>query len=666
DQNWEQLVVRRVEVTVDTPTEIARRDSESGQRNQQTLRRLAERMRPTGHRPTVGRTADLDRLDECFGTGKQPKIGNAGRAPRSVLLVGPPGVGKTAIFRGWWNRCRRRSKQSSDASTGTSSTPTPQRSTHQSSASQRSAAPTVWQTDGSRLISGQSGFGGWQQQCLEMLAEAKSSGAIIHFGNAMELSESGKAWGSGGVASLIAPRIAEGAVCAVMECTPQQYNLLSRQEPRLLSGLIRVDIAPASESENAEILSAAAAAWRPTLGGPKQKRWRKKTNRKGRPETPMPVVPQETLLWIDRLHHRFPTEMASPGRSLNFFESAISELYSESAGRPADQGPPQLTPSRITQAFCTHTGLPPFLVNPDTRPDLDAIAGQLGEQVLGQKQVIEVLVDLIAVLSTDLSRGDRPLASLLMIGPTGVGKTETAKAMARLIYGDVTRLVRIDMSEFSDPLSAMRLIGGGAGGDAHDDTGGVLTSAVQAQPFSLVLLDEFEKADPVVFDLLLQVLGEGRLTDGNGRVADFRNSILMMTSNLGVDSIAAKPLGLVDDDQKSRTQRDADHFARKVREHLRPEMFNRIDRILPFNALPQDVILDLAKRHLLSGSKRGGLLHRDIRVRYEEEVAAWVAARGYQPQFGARPLLRTIQQQVLTLMASAISEHDDVAQLNVR
>ena len=264
---------------------------------------------------------------------------------------------------------------------------------------------------------------------------------------------------------------------------------------------------------------------------------------------------------------------------------------------------------------------------------------------------------MIATLAADLSRGDRPLASMMLIGPTGVGKTETAKALARLIYSDVSRLVRIDMSELSAPTAVGRLIGDAV----HPE--GVLTSAVRAQPFSLVLLDEFEKAHPSVFDLLLQVLGEGRLTDGRGRLADFRNSIVLMTSNLGVDTFRAVPLGLADTQQQ---QRYRNHFERQVRDFLRPELFNRIDRILTYDPLDEATVRRIADLRLGELQRRDGWQSRGDEFEVDRQAVQLLTEHGYQPQYGARPLAREVERTIVVPLAEAICNSGRLKRLSAQ
>ncbi|MFK8111260.1 MAG: AAA family ATPase [Rubripirellula sp.] len=598
------LLTESLPVQVPTPAEFARSQQDKPKSKTPTLSSVATRLKRKGLQPAHFRDEEVQQLGRLLSSSQS----------RSVLLVGPSGVGKTAVFHDW---VRRRAKLDPSM-----------------------ASVSCWATDGSRLISGQTGFGMWQQQCLQMAEEVRRYPSVLHLGNLAELCESGRLRGSGGCGALLAPRLADGSMRAVIECTPEQLTRISRVEPRLVQSLTILNVEEPSSEQTRSILLEAAASWRP-IDITEQKNLRTMKGRKRRQALAaqrsrvLPNVHPEALQVLDRLHRRFRTDAAAPGRPLAFFHAVMSEL------EPGDS----LDTKRVIEAFGRQTGLPSFLIDDSVRPELASIQQQLMSQVIGQDTVIETLVDMVATLAADLSRGDRPLASMMLIGPTGVGKTETAKALARLIYSDVSRLVRIDMSELSSPSAVGRLIGDAV----HPE--GLLTSAVRAQPFSLVLLDEFEKAHPSVFDLLLQVLGEGRLTDGRGRLADFRNSIVMMTSNLGVDSFRAQPLGLADTQQQ---QRYHNHFERQVRDFLRPEMFNRIDRILTYGPLDQSTVEKIAVLRFDEFKRRDGWQsHGDC---FDIDAAAMKAIikDGYQPQYGARPLTRSIERNVVVPLADAI------------
>jgi ATP-dependent Clp protease ATP-binding subunit ClpA len=613
----DQSVLRTetISVLLPTPVEHARKQDEKPRSKTPTLNAVATRLRGKSLRPAFHRGSDVQALGRLLAS-----------QGRSVLLVGPSGVGKTAVFHQWVREAEL---------FGMKDVP-------------------CWATDGSRLISGQTGFGMWQQQCLAMAEEAARYRSIIHLGNLVQLSESGRLRGSGGCGALLAPRLADGSMSAVIECTPEQLTRVARVEPRLVAALTILRIEEPTPEQTRSILLEAAASWRPidiTAELTRQRRRKRKGRGKRLGSSSQaanhlcPEVKPEALQVLDRLHRRFRTDAAAPGRPLAFFQAVMSELQPDET----------LDVPKVIAAFGRQTGLPRFLIDDAVRPDLKSIGRELRSQVLGQDAVLETLVDLIATLAADLSRGDRPLASLMLIGPTGVGKTETAKALARLIYSDVSRLVRIDMSELSSPLAVGRLIGDAV----HPE--GMLTSAVRAQPFSLVLLDEFEKAHPAVFDLLLQVLGEGRLTDGRGRLADFRNSIVLMTSNLGVDTFRAVPLGLADTQQQ---QRYRNHFERQVRDFLRPELFNRIDRILTFDPLTEATVRRIADLRLGELQRRDGWQSRGDEFQVDRQAVQLLTERGYQPQYGARPLAREVERSIVVPLAEAICDSGRLKRLS--
>ncbi len=602
-----QLQTKHLTAKLLTPREQQRRSQSAAGSATTTLRRVATRLRRSELQPAYYCRRSLARLAECL----------APPARRSALLVGPSGVGKTAIV-------------------------------HQlvRSLDQFDLQQPFWSTEGTRLVSGQCGYGMWQAQCLKMAKEAQHTGAIVHLGNLVELSEAGRIGGSGGIGSFLAGRISDGTLLSIAECTAEQLTLIARREPKLADAFEIIHVSPPNGEETRNIL--AAAARRPLISAHRSPRQPASQRRAATPPAsrssptagaptagaPTPVS-AGALEWLDRLHRRFPTDAAAPGRQLRFLQQVRSEL---SADQP-------LTPSHVAAAFRRQTGLPAFLIDDGQRPDLEQIEQQLAAQIIGQPHALHVLVDVVATLAMGFSRGDRPLASLLLIGPTGVGKTESAKALSRLIYSDESRMIRIDMSELSTPAAVSRLIG-----DASKPAG-LLTGAIRAQPFSLLLLDEFEKAHPAVFDLLLQVLGEGRLTDSKGRVADFRNCILMMTSNLGVESFRAQPLGLAQTDDQTRYRH---HFETEVRRFLRPEMYNRLDRIIAYDPLSPQTIAQIARSQLNEIRQRDGLQARDGSLQWDEATVQRLAAEGYQPTLGARPLARVIERRLVTPLAEAL------------
>jgi ATP-dependent Clp protease ATP-binding subunit ClpC len=235
---------------------------------------------------------------------------------------------------------------------------------------------------------------------------------------------------------------------------------------------------------------------------------------------------------------------------------------------------------------------------------------------------------------------NRPIGSFLFLGPTGVGKTELARALAAALFGSEDRMIRIDMSEFQERHTVSRLVGAPPGYVGYEEAG-QLTEAVRRTPYAVLLLDEIEKAHQDVFNILLQLLDDGRLTDGQGRTVDFKNTVVIMTSNLGSDLIGRRRLGFDNGADDAQTQ---DRVMARLREAFRPEFVNRIDEIIIFRILDQAQLRQITS--LLLEETRRRLHAQDVTVDFTVEAIDWLANRGFQPEFGARPLRRTIQREV--------------------
>ncbi|QDU94335.1 AAA family ATPase [Lignipirellula cremea] len=550
--------------------------------------------------------------------------------PQSVLLVGPSGVGKSAVF---GQLVRRRQ----DCGLG---------------------RYAFWSTTGSRLVSGMTGFGMWQDRCREIGDELRQQKAVLHLGNLLELMEVGKYEGNDqGVADFFRPRLERGELLAVAECTPEQLAMIERKSPNLLQAFAQIRLEEPSSPKMIAILQQAAAQ---------------------HPRSDRVRIAPEALEWIDRVHRRYATYSARPGRPLRFLRNLLedapapaepppnertraerkSDSASRSAANRARLHQVELTQRDAMRAFSIETGLPLAMIDPQAPLDLAALRTHFSNRLIGQTEAIDLIVDLIAVMKAGLTRPQRPIASLLFIGPTGVGKTEMAKALAEYLYHDAQRMTRIDMSEFSDPLAADRLLGGSFQGE------GILTAKVREQPFGVVLLDEFEKAHPRLHDVLLQVLGEGRLTDAAGRLADFSNSVIIMTSNLGAESRRRLSLGFAEAGEP--TQRVREHFLAEVRRFVRPEFFNRIDRIVPFDSLSPAMITRIAQRELAQLQQRDGVRFRPLQLKLDDGLAERLALQSYDPRYGARPLKRAIERELLAPLADQLNGHDDQTPLHAQ
>ena len=302
----------------------------------------------------------------------------------------------------------------------------------------------------------------------------------------------------------------------------------------------------------------------------------------------------------------------------------------------------EVGPEEIADVVEAWTGIPTGRLLEGETAKLLRMEDVIGERLIGQRAAVKAVSDAVRRSRAGISDPDRPTGSFLFLGPTGVGKTELAKALADFLFDDERAIVRVDMSEYSEKHSVARLVGAPPGYVGYDE-GGQLTEAVRRRPYSVVLLDEVEKAHPEVFDILLQVLDDGRLTDGQGRTVDFRNVVLVLTSNLGSTYLVDPTL---DDDKK----RDA--VMAVVRSHFKPEFLNRLDETVLFDALGSEELSRIVDLQVASLAKR--LAVRRIALEVTPAAKDWLTLTGYDPAYGARPLRRLVQSAIGDQLARAL------------
>ncbi|MGA8079045.1 MAG: ATP-dependent chaperone ClpB [Xanthobacteraceae bacterium] len=303
-----------------------------------------------------------------------------------------------------------------------------------------------------------------------------------------------------------------------------------------------------------------------------------------------------------------------------------------------------VTANHIAQVVSRWTGIPVDRMLEGEREKLLKMEDAIGKRVVGQAEAVKAVSTAVRRARAGLQDPNRPIGSFMFLGPTGVGKTELTKALAQFLFDDEHALIRIDMSEYMEKHSVARLIGAPPGYVGYDE-GGALTEAVRRRPYQVVLFDEVEKAHPDVFNVLLQVLDDGRLTDGQGRTVDFRNTLIVMTSNLGSEYLVAQADG-------EDTEAVRDQVMAEVRAHFRPEFLNRVDEIILFHQLKRDQmgrIVDIQLEHL-----KKLLEDRKITISLDPKAREWLAEKGYDPAYGARPLKRTIQKYVQAPLAELI------------
>jgi len=311
----------------------------------------------------------------------------------------------------------------------------------------------------------------------------------------------------------------------------------------------------------------------------------------------------------------------------------------------------EVTEDDIAAVVSKWTGIPVNRMMQSERQKLLHLEDELHKRIVGQDVAIAALADAVRRNRAGLQDAKRPIGSFIFLGTTGVGKTELAKALAEFLFDDESLMTRIDMSEYQERHSVSRLIGAPPGYVGYDE-GGQLTEAVRRKPYSVVLLDEIEKAHPDVFNILLQVLDDGRLTDNKGRVVDFKNTIIIMTSNIGAHLIQEKLKDLDDENRDEILEKTNHEVYELLKQSIRPEFLNRIDEVIMFTPLQKSEIVDIVHLQLKGVNKM--LAANGIVLEVTDKAVEWIAAAGYDPQFGARPVKRVVQRNLLNDLSKQI------------
>ena len=532
--------------------------------------------------------------------------------PEPLVLVGPAGAGKTAILH---ELARRLAAAAPAAPPAPATSPTPS----DPATTQR---PVLF-LDGSRLIAGQGYFGDWQRQTLDALREARAVDAVLVLGHLGELLDAGKsAQSDDNLAQLLAPILASREVAIVGEATAEEWALAERRNQGFARAFAVVRVDEPDPTQTRRILGAVAAE----LAAREQV-----------------VVPPDVVDQVLALCARFLPYGALVGNTVTLLRRLVEAQVQ--LVRPA------LSRADVLARFASETGIPHRVLDDQQPLREEEVVAFLAARVTGQDEAVARVARVVSLLKANLTDRRRPVASLFFVGPTGVGKTELAKALAELLFGSRERMVRIDLGELAGPDALHRLLGDGV----HP---GQLTEPVRRQPFSVILLDEIEKAHPVVFDALLGVLGEGRLTDAAGRLADFRASVIVCTSNLGAEARAAGAgTGFGAPGGAARARHQAEHYRAEVQRFFRPELFNRLDDIVVFGSLGAAEVAAIVERELAKVTRRDGLRHHRLGLEVTPAARALLAERGLDPRYGARPLKRTLERLLVAPVAAWIADH---------
>ncbi len=508
--------------------------------------------------------------------------------PLSLLLVGPSGCGKST----WVRRLARlfaRWKREEPAR----------------------SVPRIWRTSGERILAGMVYLGMWQERVFRLIEALRDEGDYLYVDRLTSIMAVQSDGGS--IASLLAPSVIEEELSLIAECSEAELEHYSRRAPALLDSFTVIRLGETPAEEMPALLQQYQARRAPSL-----------------------TLHPSGLPRLTRHLDAYLRSSAFPGKGFQFIDWLAGQEGAASG---------TLYPADLERWFARMTGLPTELIADEVSLPVAALTARLTERLVGQDAACLSCARVLARFKARLCDPERPLGALLFVGPTGVGKTELAKQVTRLMFGDEARMIRLDMSEFMSGASIGRLLEAGRGA-------GSLAERVRQQPLSLVLLDEIEKAHPAVFDLLLGVLGEGRLTDLLGRRVDFRMTLILMTSNLGVSEAA--PIGFAGGGEGAA-------FLGEVRRHFRPEFFNRLDQVVPFRALSPADVVRIVDLELEKARQRAGLRRRSLQLVASEAARALLGRLGHHPTRGARPLKRLIEERVVTPLAVRLARDPSLA-----
>ncbi|WP_250034548.1 ATP-dependent Clp protease ATP-binding subunit [Paractinoplanes maris] len=555
---------------------------------------LTQRARDGKLDPVIGRDSEIERVMVVLSC----------RMKNNPVLLGDPGVGKTAVVDGLAQRIVR--DEVPESLTG----------------------KQLYTLNMSDLVAGSRYRGDFEERLKKVVRECRTRGDIILFIDEIhQLVGAGAAEGAIDAASILKPMLARGELQTIGATTTSEYRKYFEKDAALARRFQPVPIEEPTHAQTIDILKGLRDKY----------------------EAHHRVTYSDSALSAAvTLADRYVADRFLPDKAIDLIDEAGARLRIQQlplADGDKETATLEVGDEQIAEVLANWTGIPVYQLTEEETIRLLGMEAELHKKVVGQDAAVAAVSRAIRRTRAGLKDPRRPAGSFIFAGPSGVGKTSLARALAAFLFGSEDALIQLDMSEFQETHTVSRLVGAPPGYVGHDD-GGQLTEKVRRKPFSVVLFDEIEKAHADVFNTLLQILEDGRLTDGQGRVVDFKNTVIIMTTNLGTGSSA--PIGF----NATRTSR----VAEALKDQFRPEFLNRIDETIVFPALTEDEVLRIVD--VLMARIQGQLRNKDIELELTDAARAYLARKGFDPAMGARPLRRTIQREIEDALAEKILFND--------
>src|SRR3989441_7625250 len=580
----------------------ARVDSPTAESKYRALERysidLTEAARQGKLDPVIGREDEIRRVMQILNR----------RTKNNPVIIGEAGVGKTAIAEGLAQKIVA------------------------GDVPENLKNKRVLALDMSAMVAGSKFRGEFEERLKAVMDEIKrAAGEVIIFIDEIhQVVGAGGAEGAIDASTMMKPALARGELQCIGATTLDEYRKNIEKDAALERRFAPVYVEEPSEDETIDILKGLR---------PRYEEHHKVT------------ITDAAIEAAAKLSNRYITDRFLPDKAIDLIDEASSKHVIEAESR--GDSDMNVDENDIAELVAKMTGIPVQRMMEGEQEKLLQMEERLHERVIGQDEAIRAISDAIRRARAGLKDPHRPIGSFIFLGPTGVGKTELARALAEFLFDDEDAMIRLDMSEYQERHTVSRMIGAPPGYVGYDE-GGQLTEAVRRRPYRVILLDEIEKAHPEVFNVLLQVLEDGRLTDGQGRTVDFRNTVIVMTSNLGNEQFQRPTLGFVPSSKptKSEKERQKADVEKALRQTFRPELLNRVDEMIVFDPLTEEDLKQIVE--LLLTDVRERLADRKVDLELTEAAKAALVKEGYDPVYGARPLRRTIERRVANPLSRRI------------